>query len=189
MIKEHCNKIIARAPFRLDLVMGGVSDLDWWKDRDGDCLSISCDLIGLSLDVIAEKTASSKLDFVGFGYSKNVYSISFDELKLENMQNYPNEIHLPVSAVMVALKLSSQKGYSNIIKGLRISHKPTKIKGMGGSSAIAACIISLVCYLTDKKQLKLNELVDAVVRTEKYVGIGGGWEDIAGIYKSNINWV
>lgn len=55
MIKRiEKRKYIAEAPFRLDLVMGGVSDLSWWNDRDGDCLSISCRLKGHSITINAK---------------------------------------------------------------------------------------------------------------------------------------
>ena len=180
---------IAIAPFRLDLVMGGVSDLDWWKEKEGDCLSISCNFQNTPIQIEAMETNDSYFTLCGFSEVNKSFIMPCEHLALENFKSYPKDMHLVLAALIVASEILKVKIENLTCSGMKIVNKSCRMKGMGGSSAVAASLISLVCYVLGKVNLELQEVVDNVSRVESIAEIGGGWEDVVGIYNPGVNWV
>jgi galactokinase/mevalonate kinase-like predicted kinase len=179
-----------KAPFRLDMVMGGVSDLVWWNDMSGDCLSVSCDFIDTSIDITVELLLIDNVFISGFGKNINDnLSISLKDLDKDIVNKCPKQFKLIISSLVIAKNIIESNGSLKLTNGFRVINSSSRVKGMGGSSVVAASIISLLCYSIGKLKLSLQEIVNAVVDVEDLAGIGGGWEDVAGIYNSGINWI
>jgi|GEM_PF-6124893 len=176
---------IAKTPFRLDLVMGGVSDLDWWNNRNGDCLSISCDLNSSSIQVEAQTTSDFQIELQNFNGINDKYTISLLNIGEINIARIPIRYKLAVSAIISAAEIIINKQIT-MTQGLIISNKSSRAKGMGGSGAIASCIISILCQ-ANGLNLDFTEIVAGVIQTENRASIGGGWEDIVGVYNPGIN--
>lgn len=183
---EKNKKVVAEAPFRLDLGMGGVSDLEWWNKRDGDCLSICCEFEELAIEVFAETIDCPKIVIVGFDNTTKEKKYIYNDINTYVGNKF---LSLPLASIKSAFELLEAKKINCTNIGLKLSHTPSKAKGMGGSSAVAACVINLITTLYGLKKVTFNELVNSVIKAEKYAGIGGGWEDVAGIYKPKVNWV
>lgn len=179
-----------KAPFRLDLVMGGVSDLTWWSDKPGDCLSVSCDFLDTSIDITVELLLTNNISINGFGENINDnLSISLNDLDESIVDKCPRQFKLILSSLVIAKNIIEAANSSELAKGFQLINHSSRVKGMGGSSVVAASIISLLCHSIGNIKLSLQEIVNAVVDVEHLAGIGGGWEDVAGIYNSGINWI
>ena len=182
--------IIINAPFRLDLVMGGVSDLDWWSDKPGECLSVSCDFEGNSLRIEASHCISPAIFLQGFTKSTGPCSFPLSIFSANSKRLWPRDYSLVISSITVANEIMNAAGKPRIsLGGMTIINHSAWVKGMGGSSAVAACIITSVCRLFGYQRLALNEIVRAVARAESLAEIGGGWEDSAGVFFPGINHI
>ena len=182
------SKFITKAPFRLDLVMGGVSDLEWWKDSPGACLSMSCDFSGYPLGLEAIKTTKSNITLHNFGIGSEMFTIPIKCLNEEYLESCPEEFKLPVSAIIAGLSVAGKQFNPEKIE-MDIYNKSFRMKGMGGSSVVAGSMISLICHAMGREKLTFEELVTATCSAENMAGIGGGWEDIAGVYNPGINHI
>lgn len=183
------NKIMkqVKMPFRLDLVMGGVSDLAFWSDRAGDCLSLACNVSGRAVQMVGEQTQDQKIYLDGFGDS-SVFHYNLAEVERMDVSKINSNIQMGIAALQVALSIVRNKGIS-ITSGLGIKNYSVRQKGMGGSSVFAASLITLICALYGVPKPDINELILYVSAAEKLCGSNGGWEDVAGSYHSGINRV
>lgn len=176
-----------KMPFRLDLVMGGVSDLAFWADRSGDCLSLACKVSGRAIQMEGEQTKDKNIYLNGFG-DRCVFYHSIDEVERTDVSQLSENIQMAIASIQVAISIIRSKGIS-IKNGFNIKNNSIRQKGMGGSSVFAASLITLICALYGVPKLGINELIVYVFDAEKLCGSNGGWEDIAGSYRYGINKV
>lgn len=176
-----------KMPFRLDLVMGGVSDLSFWSDRNGDCLSLACHVCGKAIQMEGKCIPDQKVYLSGFK-SSCVLQYSWDEIEKLDVSQLDLDIQMGIATLQVALEIIQQKR-GRITNGLYINNYSIRQKGMGGSSVLAASLITLVCALFDIPKPNINEVVRYVADVEKRCGSNGGWEDVAGSYYPRINRV
>lgn len=174
-------------PFRLDLVMGGVSDLDFWSGMKGDCLSLTCNVSGKAVQMEGELSEEKYIWLEGFEEGRTLcYAIS--DINCLDVSQVESCARMGIAALRVALATIKDTGI-NISHGFYIKNSSLRQKGMGGSSVAAAAIIALLCRLYNVPIPSINEMISRVVEAERLCGSNGGWEDIAGSYYAGINRV
>ena len=182
MIGSNKN-VVVTAPFRIDVGMGGVSDLDWWGPiRGGHCLSICAEFEGNSIGVSGQLVETSEIELVGFGSTPLVLREVHESL----LHTCKREHRLPLATIVALQEWSAKNKQQLPLVGVRLVNESVFTKGMGGSSAIAACISAAIGRLALNTQLPFKETLDIVTRAEALAGIGGGWEDISAAFHGGI---
>ncbi len=174
-------------PFRLDLVMGGVSDLDFWSSMKGDCLSLTCNVSGKAVQMEGELSEENCIWLEGFEEGRTLcYSIR--DMNCLDVSQVEPCARMGVAALRVALAAVQDAGIP-ISHGFYIKNCSLRQKGMGGSSVAAAAIIALLCQLYNVPVPPIHEMISRVAEAERLCGSNGGWEDVAGSYYAGINRV
>ncbi|MBS7259629.1 MAG: hypothetical protein KIG25_04280 [Eubacteriales bacterium] len=164
----------------MDLVPAGISDMAWWHGI-GKCISACCifDDSEISISFNLEE---------GSGIVANGFLPNGEEYHYSQQIEPETDIRLLHSSVTEALNVLRERKIRFQDKRIVIDYSLSKAKGMGGSSIIAACIISGICGVCSCA-LSFEELIASVTNAEKTAGIGGGWEDIAGVCCGGIKTV
>ena len=169
--------MIVYSPFRLDLVPAGISDMTWWPG-EGQSVSVCCEFdIGM-ISIEAQTRKEKNIVAEGFGKNNDVFVYS-------PYSGSEPEYMLLKASIEVALGYLGSIGVP-FDKGAHLKYCPNRAKGMGGSSIIAGCIIKLLSALYGA-DIDRQKLISLVVETERRAGIGGGWEDIAGVAEGGVN--
>ena len=129
--------MIIRSPFRMDLVPAGISDMAWWHGI-GKCISACCifDDSEISISFNLEE---------GSGIVANGFLPNGEEYHYSQQIEPETDIRLLHSSVTEALNVLRERKIRFQDKRIVIDYSLSKAKGMGGSSIIAACIISGIC--------------------------------------------
>lgn len=172
--------MIIKSPFRMDLVPAGISDMAWWHDT-GKCISACC--------IFDDSEISMSFRFAkGSGIVANGFLPNGEEYHYSQRIDSETGMLLLNSSVTEALSILNDRKICVQDKSIVIDYSLCKAKGMGGSSIIAACIIRGICGICSC-ELSFEELILSAVDAEKSAGIGGGWEDIAGVCSGGINLI
>jgi len=174
--------------------MGGVCDLEWWSGKDGDCVPVACELQSAKVAVRASKNETGKKEIVLNGFSGQATILAVDDiLNIEPVDCIGVGSFLAHAVAFAYRYLSANyNGIDLYSGGIDIQANPSAAKGLGGSSAVAACVFLAVLGLfTGNKTdaIPPHDLIRSVIGIEKNAGVGGGWEDIAGIILPGINKV
>ena len=103
-------------------------------------------------------------------------------------EHTPSQFRLMAAAVSIALERLQQEG-TPAVQGMIVRNSSQRVKGMGSSSAFAACVIALIYQMYSNSDMPFDAFVKAAIQAESVSGIGGGWEDVAGIYGPGINHI
>jgi galactokinase/mevalonate kinase-like predicted kinase len=174
------------APVRLDIGMGGISDIPPYSlERYGNCVNMPIRLIrNYPIEVRVEVLSRPVLHFISrdLGMSK----ISHDILGFDD--NLPAlRFHREVTRFFMehVLNLSTiQELFLRLNGGLRLetySQLPVGT-GLGVSTLLLCTIVKALGGLLDIA-LTPQTLFVASVYLENVTGIGGGWEDVTAIYR------
>lgn len=176
-LKPH--RVTISSPLRIDLGMGGISDLPIYaKKNPGRTLSLCASLNSTNpLSCTAEITNDNfiMLESEGRGPSKKIDS-------WDNLVKFSPQTSL-IQASLLNLLGNHQKrnDFTKSIKsrfggGLKIKISSNAPKGLGSSSILTAITLQALLRLLGKR-IDWHEIVDRTVMIERIIGIGGGWED------------
>lgn len=181
------NRISVKMPFRIDLVMGGVSDLEFWSNMNGDCLSLTCNIQGRAIEMFGNLIETEEIILKGFD-KENIICYKISDIPKIDISGVKTDLKMGVAALKVGLSIISEHG-TKIDKGFYITNNSIRQKGLGGSTLFATALITLLCKLYNLPKLSINSLVNYVMKAESICGSNGGWEDVLASYFKTVNRV
>jgi galactokinase/mevalonate kinase-like predicted kinase len=173
------------APVRLDLGMGGMSDIPPYSmERHGNCINMPIRMMqNYPIEVKVSLLNKPVLHFASkdLGVSKVFYDISeFDE-NISALRFHREAIRFFMAQFLDLNTI--QQLFVRLNGGLRIetfSHLPVGT-GLGVSTLLLCTIVKALGSLFDIT-LTPQMLFTSSVYLENVTGIGGGWEDVTAIY-------
>jgi mevalonate kinase len=171
------NSVVVRIPFRLDLAMGGISDLpEWYQGGPGGAVGLAV-MLGLE----------SEDSFVSVGdCSTNQVAIEFTRGNKKISWNSGGSEAPPEALNLIFMSLASARGLNidnvnrmdicNSFNGLSIELVTPSSKGLGSSTSTACAIVTAVKRwlgesITQADVIALSRIAD------RAVGSLAGWED------------
>lgn len=182
------SRVEVRSAVRIDLAMGGLSDLPpWTNEQPGRAVSL-CALIDGRAPIWceAEIQREAGLWLEAVGRAAKARLTEWSELE---------DIEAPTAILRASVRhlLGNEKrdrGLEEVISsifggGLAIrthSHAP---KGLGSSSILASVVLQSLLRLLGQT-IEWQDVVHRTVAVERLTGVGGGWEDALPLFHGGI---
>ena len=181
-------KVEVSSPFRIDLGMGGLSDLPpWTVERPGRTVSMCAGVDNLPpIKCIAEIVEKQGvfLEAVGRGAEESFFT--WKEL---------NNTSLPTTIAQCCLIHLLQPDRNNeelsvfIRKlfdgGLKIKTISKVPKGLGSSSIIASVVLQAIMRLLGRS-IDEHDIVHRTISIERMINVSGGWEDCLAAFNGGV---
>lgn len=183
-----------KAPLRVDLGMGGISDLPWWCNKyKGVSVSLCLDIHGKGIVLELSRAEKNRAHFIDVSNGPSFACSLGDLYHRQCLKEAPKNVLVLVASTYCALEEAQKRGRTtklieNKLYGIRINNFTKRHKGLGTSSILSATVI-LGLFRWLELEASLNELVKLVIKTESILGSGGGWEDPAGVFFGGVTLV
>jgi len=173
------SRIELSAPVRIDLAMGGISDLPAWaSELPGAAVSLCAKLDGeFPLYASVEGVRDPGVWFEAADAKREESPSSWEELS--NLST-PTAISRACLMQLVGPEHSDEDMGRCLSKlfgsGLRIRTSSEIAKGLGSSSILAALVLQGLHRMIGRRNEEID-ITHRVIEVERRTGAGGGWED------------
>jgi fructose-1,6-bisphosphatase/sedoheptulose 1,7-bisphosphatase-like protein/galactokinase/mevalonate kinase-like predicted kinase len=172
-------RVEVACPSRLDIAMGGLSDVPpWTNERRGRTLSLCVRIDGeppalVTAEVVADPGVVIGLD----GDSQAQALLHWDDLAHGDASTAVARtcLHHLLSPLRAGHDLSALLA-ELLGGGLHLRFRSRAPKGLGSSSILAAGIVQALLRLLGCRP-EWDDVVHRAVAVERLMGVGGGWED------------
>ena len=190
-LSEHAVRSIlntsayASCPVRLDLGMGGVSDIPpYTLERCGNCVNVPARLDGsFPLEAWAQVIPVCSFEFISADCGVRAVYHDIGELRGgdSGLVLHRNAVRFFIEEILGSM--SDKELYQTLGGGLQVKTRSRLPLGTGlGTSSLLLCAILKALGSLFNVRLPPSWLFAASVYLENVTGIGGGWEDATAIH-------